>query len=72
MRRVLNEVELVNTKRKLERLEAWYAADEKETGGDEELRDMSMQSLKKLINQLKEEIIWTEVHHPVQRESARS
>ena len=72
MRRVLNEVELVNTKRKLERLEAWYAADEKETGGDEELREMSMQSLKRLINQLKEEIIWTEVHHPAQRESARS
>ncbi len=67
MRRVLSDVELANTRRKLERLEALYATDEKETGDDEELREMSMQSLKRLINQLKEEIIWTEVHQPARR-----
>jgi len=62
MRRMLSDVELVNTRRKLSELERLYEADEQETGGDEELREVSMQSLKRLINQLKEEIIWTEVH----------
>ncbi|NOT02161.1 MAG: hypothetical protein HOP29_16245 [Phycisphaerales bacterium] len=51
-----NDRELVNTRRKLERLEALYEADALETGGDEELRDAEMQSLKRFINQLKEEI----------------
>ena len=68
-RRTLSDVELANTRRKLERLEALYAADENETGGDEEVREISMQSLKRLINQLKEEIIWSEVHQPVRREA---
>ena len=67
MRRVLNEVELTNTRRKLNELERLYEAHEHETGGDEELREMSMESLKRLINQLKEEIIWTEVHEPARR-----
>ena len=38
--RLLNDVELANTRRKLSELEALYAAHERETGGDEELRDM--------------------------------
>jgi len=67
LRRTLNDVELVNTRRKLRELERLYEADEKETGGDEELRELSMKSLKRLINQMKEEIIWTEVHQPVRR-----
>ena len=67
MRRVLNELELTNTRRKLGELERLYEAHEHETGGDEELREMSMESLKRLINQLKEEIIWTEVHEPARR-----
>jgi ribosomal protein L29 len=71
-RRVLNEVELANTRRKLGDLERLYEAHEHETGGDEGLREMSMESLKRLINQLKEEIIWTEVHQPLRREAARS
>ena len=66
MRRVLDEVELANTRRKLSELESLYEAHEHETGGDEELREMSMESLKRLINQLKEEIIWSEVHQPAQ------
>jgi len=71
MRRVLSEVELANTRRKLGELERLYEAHEHETGGDEELRELSMESLKRLINQMKEEIIWTEVHQPVRRETAR-
>ena len=54
--RLLNEVELANARRKLGRLEALYRAQERQTGGDEELRDMTLQSLMRLINQLKEEI----------------
>ena len=72
MRRVLNEVELTNTRSKLSRLERLYEAHEHETGGDEELREMSMESLNRLINQLKEEIIWSEAHQPLRRETARS
>ena len=60
MRRLLNEIELKNTRRKLSELERLYEAHERETDDDEELREMSMQSLKKMINQMKEEIIWTE------------
>jgi hypothetical protein len=67
MRRMLSDVELANTRRKLAGLERLHEAHEREAGGDEEIREMSMQSLKKLINQLKEEIIWTEVHHPASR-----
>lgn len=59
-----NERELANTRAKLRRLEALYRADETETGGDEELREMEMQSLKRLINQLKEEIARYEVLQP--------
>jgi hypothetical protein len=67
-----NEREVANTRRKLERLEALYAADEKETGGDEELREAEMESLKRLINQFKEEIARYEARRPVRRETARS
>ncbi|HEV2970806.1 MAG TPA: hypothetical protein VGY55_12615 [Pirellulales bacterium] len=67
MRRVLNEVELTNTRRKLTELERRYDAHEQENGGDEELRELSMESLKRLINQLKEEILWSEVHPPAHR-----
>ena len=56
-----NEREVANTRRKLERLEALYSAHQTETGGDEELREVSMQSLKRFINQLKEEIARYEV-----------
>jgi len=72
LRRTLNDVELANTRRKLSELERLYDAHEHETGGDEELREMSKKSLKRLINQMKEEIIWTEVHQPVRREATRS
>ena len=60
--RILSETELSNTRRKLAELEALYQEDERETGGDEELREMEMESLMRLMNQLREEISWSEVH----------
>ena len=62
-----NEREVANTRKKLERLEALYRSHEVETGGDEELREVSMQSLKRYINQFKEEIARYEAHLPVPR-----
>ena len=59
-----NERELANTRKKLQQLEALYEADANESEGDEELREAEMESLKRLINQLKEEIIWSEAHQP--------
>jgi hypothetical protein len=59
-----NEQELANTRRKLQKLEALYEADEKEVGGDEELREAEMESLKRQINQFKEEIARYEAHQP--------
>jgi flagellar biosynthesis chaperone FliJ len=51
-----NEAEFANTQAKLQRLEARYEALRQETGGDEELREATLESLKRFINQLKEEI----------------
>jgi hypothetical protein len=67
-----NEREVANTRTKLARLEARYAAHENETGGDEELREMTMESLARLINQFKEEIARYEAHQPRRHDVARS
>ena len=48
-------------------LQSAGAIHERETGGDEELREMSMESMRRLINQLKEEIIWKEAHEAARR-----
>lgn len=48
--------ELEATREKLRLLEARYEANRSEQGGDEHVRELSMRSLKQLINQLKEEI----------------
>jgi hypothetical protein len=52
--------ELEATREKLRLLEERYEAEKRETGGDEHVRELSMRSLKRLINQLKEEIQRTE------------
>ena len=62
-----NEREAANTRTKLARLEARYAAHENETGGDGRVRRLSMISLKRLINQFKEEIARYEAHQPARR-----
>ena len=51
-----NHRELEATREKLRLLEERYEANKREQGGDEHVRELSMRSLKRLINQLKEEI----------------
>jgi hypothetical protein len=48
--------ELEATREKLRLLEERYEANKLEEGGDEHVRELSTKSLKRLINQLKEEI----------------
>jgi flagellar biosynthesis chaperone FliJ len=48
--------ELETTREKLRLLEQRYEASRQEKGGDLHMRELSMRSLKRLINQLKEEI----------------
>ena len=51
-----NERELSNTRDKLRLLEESYREASNEMGDDAELRDAELESLKRFINQLKEEI----------------
>ncbi|MFV1968097.1 MAG: hypothetical protein ACC628_21955 [Pirellulaceae bacterium] len=48
--------ELEATREKLRLLEERYEADKHDSSGDEHVRELSIRSLKRLINQLKEEI----------------
>ena len=48
--------ELENTRRKLRLLEDEYEVILREPGGNQEMREVELQSLKGLINQFKEEI----------------
>jgi hypothetical protein len=50
------------TREKLRLLEERYEASKREQGGDEHVRELSRRSLKRLINQLKEEIARFESH----------
>ena len=62
-----SEIELANTRAKLDRLEARFEKLRSETGGDEHVRELTMQSLKRYINQFKEEIARYEAHQPARR-----
>ena len=62
-----NETQVANTKAKLEWLEARYEALRNETERDQRLRELSMISLKRMINQFKEEIARYEAHQAVRR-----
>jgi len=66
-----NDRQLANTRAKLQLLEESYEEVRQETG-DEELREAEMESLKRFINQLKEEIARYEAHQPLRREAAQS
>jgi hypothetical protein len=57
-----NDIELANTRAKLAELEARFEELRNETGEDEHLREVTMRSLKKYINQFKEEIARYEAH----------
>ena len=48
--------ELEATRKKLRLLQERYEANQREQGGDEHVRELSMRSLKRLMNQLEEEI----------------
>lgn len=54
--------ELEATREKLRLLEDRFEASKREAGGDEQVRELSMRSLKRLINQLKEEMARFESH----------
>jgi hypothetical protein len=60
-----NDHELINTREKLRLLEESYAEVLAEPSDDEELRDAELESLKRFINQLKEEIARYEAHQSV-------
>ena len=51
-----SELELINTQKKLRRLEEKFHAISNTPDGDVELHEMTKRSLRRLINQLKEEI----------------
>ena len=54
--------ELENTRKKLQMLQQQYEAARQDTGPDEYVREAELQSLKGLVNQLKEEIARCEAH----------
>ena len=56
----LMSLEMDVTREKLQMLETRYEAEKREQGGDAHVRELSMRSLKRLINQLKEEIARSE------------
>jgi uncharacterized protein involved in exopolysaccharide biosynthesis len=62
-----NDVELANTRAKLAELEARYEELRNDTIEDEHIRQVTMRSLKRYINQFKEEIVRYEAHQAVQR-----
>ena len=62
-----NAIELANTRAKLGRLEARYEELRRTTGDGEHIRELTMQSLKRYINQFKEEIARYEAHQPARR-----
>jgi hypothetical protein len=59
-----NDRELANTKRKLELLEQSYEEARNDPEEDEHVREVTLESLTRLINQFKEEIIRYEAHQP--------
>ena len=57
-----NDRELANTRAKLHMLEEMYRDTTHDLTEDAHVRELSQQSIKRLINQLKEEITLFEVH----------
>jgi len=60
--RLQSKRELEVTRQKLRMLEEQYQAARTRSGTDEHVRELTLRSLKKLINQLKEEIARFERH----------
>ena len=62
-----SEIELVNTRRKLQELEDRYEELRGDRSENARVRELTMISLKRLINQLREEIVLYEVHQPARQ-----
>jgi hypothetical protein len=62
-----NDIELANTRIKLQRLETHFEALRDDTTEDEYVRKLTMRSLKETINQFKEEIARYEAHQHAKR-----
>ncbi len=62
-----NDIELANTKAKLVRLEARYEDVRSDTREDPHVRELTLRSLKRYINQFREEIARYEAHQPARR-----
>ncbi len=58
-----NERELETTRGKLKMLEDRFDESRRDATGDAHVRELSQRSLKRLINQLTEEIVRYEAHH---------
>lgn len=54
--KLTNDIELANTRTKLARLEARYEILQNKPSDDRRLRSLTLQSMKRYINQFKEEI----------------
>jgi len=64
---LMNDVELANTRAKLAELEARYEELRNDTVEDEHVRQVTLRSLKRYINQFKEEIARYEAHQTAGR-----
>ena len=62
-----NDIELATTRAKLAWLEARHEALRDSATADEHVRELTMHSLKRTINQFKEEIVRYEVRQPAPR-----
>lgn len=62
-----NVRELKNTRRKLQEMEEAYEAARKRPFDNAHVREATLGSLRRLINQLKEEIARYEAHHAARR-----
>lgn len=62
-----SESELLNTREKLRRLEKAFEQSRLDNSENDRVREASLRSLKRLINQLKEEIARYEARQTVQR-----
>jgi hypothetical protein len=62
-----NDIELANTREKLRELEDRYKARSQETPDNARVHELTLQSLKRTINQLKEEIARYETRQPARR-----
>ena len=59
-----DNLEYLNTRRKLELLTAAYEEAQADAGEDAHVRELEMESFKRLIKQLKEELARYEMHRP--------